>query len=261
VTAANDVFAGARLDGRGCVVLGAGAGIGAATCRALTGAGARVLCVDREAALADAIAAEVGGVAHTADVTRSAEVDGVFAAAAELGVPLHGVVDIVGVALTKPLRDTDEEAWDRQFDVVLRHAYLALRIGGAALADAGGGSMVFVGSLSGNASIANQPAYGAAKAALHHLVRASAHELGPKNIRVNALAPGIVRTPRLVARLSDATWRRFEAAIPFGRTATPEDVAAAILFLVSDMSSVISGAVIPIDGALGTVATVPDFTM
>ena len=150
--------------------------------------------------------------------------------------------------------------WDGQFDTVLRHAYLAIQLGGTEIARHGGGTMVFIGSLSGNLSIAHRGAYGTAKAALHHLVRTAAHDLGPLNVRVNAVAPGLVRTPRLVEKLDVETWSKIDRSIPLGRTATPQDIANAILFLASDMSSVISGAVIPIDGALGVVAALPEFS-
>jgi NAD(P)-dependent dehydrogenase (short-subunit alcohol dehydrogenase family) len=249
------------LDGRAFVVLGAGAGIGSATSRALAGAGAHVLCVDREPALAEAIAAEVNGVAFAADVTRRVEMEAVFEAARErLSSPVTGLVDIVGISTYGSLTQISDETWDGQFDSVLRHAYLAIQLGGNAIAQNGGGTMVFIGSLSGTLSISHRGAYGTAKAALHHLVRTAAHDLGSRNVRVNAVAPGLVRTPRLVEKFDEETWDKIERAIPLGRTATPEDVANAILFLASEMSSVISGAVIPIDGALGVVASLPEFT-
>ena len=218
-----------------------------------------MLCVDRDATLADAIAAEVDGVPWAADVTNEREMRRLFGdGVAALGRPLHGLADIVGMATTKPLTEIDAAAWDAQFAVVLRHAYLALRIGGPLLAAAGGGSMVFVGSLAGNLSVASQGAYGAAKAALHHLVRTSARELGPQNVRVNAVAPG----NRANAAASGETSRRDVAPLRRGDPAAPDrdadDIAAAIAFLLSDWARMISGAVLPVDGALSTVSAVPD---
>jgi NAD(P)-dependent dehydrogenase (short-subunit alcohol dehydrogenase family) len=246
------------LGGRGCIVLGAGAGIGAATARTFAEVGARVLCVDRDAELAATIAAEVRGVPWSADVTKAADVTGIFTDGARaLERPLHGVADIVGIATTRPLAEIDEEAWDGQFDIVLRHAYHTLRSGSAALAERGG-SIVFVGSLAGSVSIANQAVYGAAKAALHHLVRTMACELGPKNVRVNAVAPGIVQTPRLLAKHGPEMWQRFEQVTPLRRTATPEDIAAAIVFLLSDAARMITGVILPVDGGLSAASVVPD---
>ena len=246
----------ASLDGRGFVVLGAGQGIGRQTCHALAQAGARVLCVDRDPELAEAIAAEVDGVACVADVTVRADVERVFAAAAgRFGDPLGGLVDIVGMADIRSIPDTDDASWNRNFDLNVRHAYLAMQIGGRAMAN--GGSMVFVSSISGTHSIENEVSYGAAKAALNHLVRGAAHELGPRNIRVNAVTPGFVRTPRLLAALNEDFWTGLKTYIPLRRAAEPSDIAKAILFLASDMSSYVTGAVIPIDGGLSTVAPVP----
>jgi NAD(P)-dependent dehydrogenase (short-subunit alcohol dehydrogenase family) len=248
------------LDGRAFVVLGAGAGIGMATAQALAGAGAQVLCVDRDADLAAEVSHAVNGVPLAADVTQRSEMERIFACArTKLSAPLTGLVDIVGIASFGPLTGATDETWNEQFDTVLRHAYLAIQLGGEAIAQAGGGTMVFIGSLSGYRSISNRGAYGAAKAALHQLVRNAAHELGPRNVRVNAVAPGLVRTPRLVASLPAEAWARIEQAIPLRRIATPEDIANTILFLSSDLSSVISGAVIPVDGALGVVAALPEF--
>src|ERR1700689_1149167 len=106
----------ASLDGRGFVVLGAGQGIGRQPCHALAQAGARVLCVDRDSELADAIAAEVDGVACVADVTVRADVERVFTeAAARFGDTLRGLVDIVGMADIRNIPDTDDASWSRNF--------------------------------------------------------------------------------------------------------------------------------------------------
>jgi NAD(P)-dependent dehydrogenase (short-subunit alcohol dehydrogenase family) len=150
-----------------------------------------------------------------------------------------------------------DASWNSQFDIVLRHAFLAIQIGGAALAQVGGGSMTFVGSISGCVSVANQAAYGTAKAALHHLVRCSAHELGPQGVRVNAVAPGFVRTPRLLNKLGEDFWDRVAAVNPLGRVDVPAEIAGAILFLACDLSSYVTGNVITLDGGTNNVAALP----
>ena len=246
----------ASLEGRGFIVLGAGQGIGRQTSHALAQAGARVFCVDRDAELANAIAEEVKGFAFVADVTSRADMERAFAeASSRFGDALRGLVDIVGIADIHAIPDTDDASWNRNFDLNVRHAYLAIQIGARFMK--GGGSMVFVSSISGTHSIENETSYGAAKAALNHLVRGAAHELGPKNIRVNAVTPGFVRTPRLLAALSEDFWASLKDYIPLGRAADPSDVARAILFLASDMSAYVTGAVIPVDGGLSVVAPVP----
>jgi NAD(P)-dependent dehydrogenase (short-subunit alcohol dehydrogenase family) len=125
------------LDQRVFVVLGGGAGIGRQSSHALAQAGATVVVVDADPAAAAAVAAEVGGIALTADVTRRPSMEGVFADAARQAGPVRGVVDIVGVASLGPLAALDDAGWDRQFDLVLRHAYLTLQIGGRAITEAG----------------------------------------------------------------------------------------------------------------------------
>jgi len=194
-----------RLDGRVLVVLGAGAGIGRQCAHALAQAGATVVCVDREPAAAKAVADEVGGHPVTADVTTRAEVARVFREAAAVG-PVTGVVDIVGLAVLRPLMDFDDADYDHQFDVVLRHGFLTLQLGGRALADAGGGAMVFIGSVSGHTYAAKETVYGAAKAALHRMVESAGRELAPLGVRVNAVAPGFTRTPGIADAVAGAGW-------------------------------------------------------
>ena len=239
-----------RLDGRLVVVLGAGNGIGRQVSHALAQAGARVVCVDREAPLAEFVAGEVAGIPVTADVTRREEVERVFAEAVA-AAPVRGVVDIVGMPRLGPLRDLDDAGWRWQLDMVLTHAFLAVQIGGQAVAQAGGGSLVFVGSLAGLATLPGQVAYGAAKAALHHLVAGAARELGPRGVRVNAVAPGFVHTPRLNSLLSTEQWAQIDAQIPLGSAAQPAEIAATILFLSSDLASHVTGQTLSVDGGVG----------
>ena len=255
----DDVLKSLDLRGRGYVVIGAGQGIGAATCRALAGLGARLLCVDNDFVRGAAIAQETGGSAVVADVTKRADVARVFAEAHDLfGQDLSGAVDIVGMARIGPLGSLTDEDWDQQFDIVLRHAFLTIQIGGERLAARGGGSLAFVGSISGHLSIAGQSAYGAAKAALHHLVETAAHELGPRQVRVNAVAPSFVRTPRLLGLGADF-WNDISTALPLRRPAEPSDIAKALVFLLSDMSTCMTGAIMPVDGGLANVAAVKGF--
>ncbi len=256
---ASHILKSLDMNGRGYVVIGAGQGIGAATCRGLASLGARVLCVDNDTGRGEAIAQEVGGIAAIADVTKREDMQRIFAEAhRHFGSSLAGVVDIVGMANTGPITALDDEAWDRQFDIVLRHAFLAIQIGGEALAARGGGSMAFVGSIAGNLSIAGQAAYGTAKAALHHLVETSAHEFGPRNVRINAVAPSFVRTPRLM-RFGNEFWDEISSALPLRRPAEPDDIAKALVFLLSDMSTCMTGAIVPVDSGMAQVVAVKGF--
>jgi NAD(P)-dependent dehydrogenase (short-subunit alcohol dehydrogenase family) len=114
-----------------------------------------------------------------------------------------------------------------------------------------------VGSLAGLRTVRDEVAYGTAKAALHHLVRGMASELARDKIRVNALAPGFIRTPRLETLLARDQWELIERAIPLGRAAQPYEIAACLLFLASVLSSYITGEVIVVDGGLANEAALP----
>lgn len=249
-----------RLDGKGFIVLGAGQGIGEQAVYALTQAGARVLCVDVDEQLARNIAEKVGGVPCAADATSRADMQRVFDTARQHFGRIHGVVDIIGVAGLKPLVEFDDTAWNQQFDIVVRHAYLAVQIGGEIMKADGGGVFAFVGSLAGDLVVPNEVVYAASKAALHHFVRAAAIEYARYNIRINAVSPGFVRTPRLNQRLNEATWNNVGQAIPIGRAATPAEIASHLLFLASDLSAHMVGEIVNVDGGLGVIAAVPKIT-
>ncbi|MFH8491529.1 SDR family NAD(P)-dependent oxidoreductase [Streptomyces longisporoflavus] len=240
-----------RLDGRAFVLLGAGNGIGRQTAHALTAAGARVLCVDLDKGRAEAVAAETGGIAYVADVTRREEVRELFAYARREPGGLGGVVDIVGMARYTPLADLDDAAWDWHFSLVLRHAWLAVQYGGEALADAGGGPLVFVASVSGLTAAPLHAAYGAAKAGLISLVRSAAVEYGPRGVRVNAVAPGVVWTPRVAGLIGEEGRATNARNAPLGRVAETSDIASALLFLASPLSSYVTGQTLVVDGGVG----------
>ncbi|MER3452152.1 MAG: short-chain dehydrogenase [Acidimicrobiia bacterium] len=240
-----------RLDGRNAVVLGAGQGIGRQAAHALASVGARVFCVDKDPGLASDVAREVDGIAWSGDATDRADVARLFAdAVAELG-RLDALVDIIGMARYAGLLELGDEDWYWHHDVVLRHAFLAVQYGGRAMAEGGGGAMVFVASVSGITSAPRHAAYGAFKAGLMSLVRSAAVELGPRRIRVNAVAPGVVWTPRVSAYLGAEGRRRNEQNTPLRRIAMPADIAAAILFLVSDLSAYVTGQTLVVDGGVG----------
>jgi NAD(P)-dependent dehydrogenase (short-subunit alcohol dehydrogenase family) len=240
-----------RLEDRAFVVIGAGQGIGRQTTHALAAAGARTVCVDVDADLAEEIAAEVAGVPWVGDATRRDDMARLFTDADTALGRIDGVVDIVGMATRYDLLDLDDETWDWQFDIVLRHAMLAMQYGGRAMAATGGGTIVFVASVSGITSAPRHAAYGAAKAGLMSLVRTGAVELGPSGIRVNAVAPGVVWTPRVSAFLGEEGRRRNVDNTPLGRVAQPADIAAAILFLACDLGAYVTGQTLVVDGGVG----------
>jgi len=240
-----------RLDGRRFVVIGAGQGIGRQATHALASVGARLVTVDMDADLATDIAEEVGAEPFVGDATNRADVERLFAHThAHLG-GVDGVVDIIGMARYANLTEMTDDEWDWHFDIVLRHAFLAMQHGGRAMAASGGGAMVFVASVSGITSAPRHGAYGAAKAGLMSLVRTGAVELGPSNVRVNAVAPGVVWTPRVSAFLGEAGRTLNTDNTPLRRVAQPSDIASAILFLASDLAGYVTGQTLVVDGGVG----------
>ena len=241
-----------RLDGRRFVLLGAGQGMGRQTAHALAQNGARVVCVDVESDRADDIAAEIDGEAipFAGDVTDRSVVERLFREAEEAMGGVDGVVDIVGMAQYSDLTETDDELWDWHFDLCLRQAWMAMQEGGKALRRAGGGSMAFVASVSGLTSAPRHSAYGAAKAGLMALVRSGAVELGPDGIRINAVAPGVVWTPRVSAFLGAEGEASNAANTPLRRVAQTSNIASALLFLVSDMAGYVNGQTLVVDGGV-----------
>ena len=243
-----------RLDGRGFVVLGAGQGIGRQAAHALAQMGASVVAVDREEPIlprpwpTSSVRTARRG---SGDITRRAEVERLVDEARDaLGGRIHGAVDIVGMAQYASLLDTSDELWEWEHDIVLRHAWLTMQHFGRAMAADGGGSLAFVASVSGIAGAPLHSSYGAFKAALMALVRSAAVELGPSGIRVNAVAPGVVWTPRVSAYLGEAGHATNAANAPLRRVALPADIAAALLFLSSDLAGYMSGQTLLVDGGV-----------
>jgi NAD(P)-dependent dehydrogenase (short-subunit alcohol dehydrogenase family) len=240
-----------RLDDKGFVLIGAGQGIGRQAAHALASVGARVFCVDLDPDLADDIAKEVDGIAWSGNAIERADAERLFADAGQALGKIDGVIDIVGMARYASLVDIDDANWNWHHDIVLRHAYLAMQLGGRAMTATGGGVMVFVASVSGITSAPLHAAYGAAKAGLIGLVKSAAVELGPANIRVNAVAPGVVWTPRVSGLLGDKGKETNSANTPLRRVALPADIASALLFLASDLAGYVTGQTLVVDGGVG----------
>lgn len=249
-----DYARGLRLDGRGYVVLGAGQGMGRQIAHALVQNGARIVAVDHDKERAEDVAHECGrdSIAWVGDVSERAIVERLFAEAGQVfGGRLDGFVDIVGRAQYSNITELDDALWDWHFDQNLRHGWLAMQAATPLIEAAGGGTMTFVASASGITSGPRHAAYGAAKAGLMSLVRTAAVELGPKRIRVNAVAPGVVWTPRIAAFLGEKGKARNVANAPLRRVAQTADIAHALLFLTSDMASYVTGQVLSVDGGVG----------
>lgn len=243
------------LSGRGVVVVGAGGGgIGTAIARLVASEGAFVTAVDRdEAALAQAMAAieAVGGKGQPClvDVSSASGARDAMERAARGGAPLHGLVTVVGGMLPShwaSLLDYTEDNLDSLLRSNLKVAFLASQAFARAQASAKRpGSIVQIATISALQGMPFGAGYATAKAGLIALMRTMTLEWGPLGIRVNAVAPGTIQVPR---NAGSGELPEDRAVIPMGRRGRPEDIAGAVLFLLSDLAEWISGQVIPVDG-------------
>ena len=242
------------LTGRSAVVTGATRGLGRAFARALAEAGADIVVVGRDevaAAEVEKELAEIGRRSCTviADITARSEVERVLAMAVERFGAVDVLVNNAGACIHRPALEVTDEEWRHVLDVNLDALWTACQVFGRHMVERGSGSIVNIGSISGQ--IVNrpqwQPAYNASKAAVHQLTRSLAAEWGPLGVRVNALAPGYVKTD--MAPVDEPQYRRYwieDAAQQ--RYATPEELGPAMVFLASDASSFVTGSVLVADG-------------
>lgn len=235
-----------RLDERVAIVVGAGQGMGRQTAHALAAVGATVVCVDVAVEFAQHVAEEVGGIAVVADATSVTSVAALIERVrADFG-RLDVLVDIVGMARFVPLLETTDEDWAWSFGMNFDHARLLLAHAAPLMIESGGGSVVFIGTISAVTSAPGHAAYGAAKSALLSLVRSAAVELGTGGVRVNAVSPGLTRTPRNSALIDSRT--ELPTVEPDGRVGEPSDIAGSILFLASGLADHITGQTLLVDG-------------
>jgi 3-oxoacyl-[acyl-carrier protein] reductase len=244
------------LRAKAALVAGAGQGIGAATALALAAAGASVVCADIVLARAQEVAARIAASGGTAvaldgDVRDRPAVESMVAATVREFGGVDLVVDIVGQNTVKPLIETTDEEWDAIQQLVVRPLFLLAQCAAAQMIAQGhGGAFVSISSVSGLFSADHHGAYGAAKAAMISLTKTLAVELAPYGIRVNSVAPGLTVTPRMAVKVErDPGWlREVEAAIPMGRAATPDDIAGAVVLLLSDLARYCTGQTLVVDG-------------
>ncbi|AJE80437.1 3-oxoacyl-(acyl-carrier-protein) reductase [Streptomyces albus] len=242
---------GDLLAGRAAIVTGAAQGIGLAIARLLHEHGAGVALLDLDQERAAEAAAGLDGeskvLALGCDVTDENSV----AQAVERTVEEFGGLDIhvnnAGITRDASLGKMSVDDFDAVVNVHLRGTWLGVRAASAIMRKAGRGSIVNISSLSGKSGNPGQTNYSAAKAGIVGLTKASAKELAHKGVRVNAVQPGLIRTAMTQAMPPEVFAER-EAAIPMRRAGEPAEVAGAVLFLASDLSSYMTGAVLEVGG-------------
>lgn len=233
------------------LVTGGSGGIGQALVRRLRTQGCHVVVAARQVARLQALADEIGAEAVRTDVTVSSEVDALVAGVLERHGRIDGVAHCVGSIVLKPLHLTSDEEWARTLQLNLTSAFHVMRavVGKhrAAL------SLALVSTSAASVGLPNHEAIAAAKAGLEGLVRSAAATYASRGVRVNAVAPGLVRTA-LAARItgSEAGLKASLAFHPLGRIGEPDDVAAMLEHLLDPAHSWITGQVIGVDGGMAT---------
>ena len=235
------------------IVFAATSGIGRALTRRLAATGAALTVTGRDPAAAAALGAEFGAAWASVDATDFDAVDRCVRDAAERSGRLDGVANCAGSLLLKPAHLTRADEYAATIAASLTTAFAVTRAAARAMSEGGGGSIALVSSAAARTGLANHEAIAAAKAGVIGLMLAAAASYAPRKVRVNCVAPGLVRTP-LTARLTSSPTSE-QASLSMhalGRLGEPDDVASALAWLLSPENGWVTGQVIGVDGGLGT---------
>jgi len=244
------------LKGRTILVTGAAGGIGRATCLYLAGLGAMVVAADRDGAV-DATRDEVraaGGQAESLvfDVAEKASVDTAAAQLARHHGPLHGIFANAGMSYERAALDHDEADWRRVMSVNLDGMFWTVQSFARSMVEAGKGAIVMTASIAGVKAVRPElhVGYDVSKAGVAHMCRVLAAEWARSGVRVNAVGPGYTDTAMLaeVGRTQPAVMKQWMDDTPVGRLVKPEEIAAAVAFLLSDAASGVTGHLLMVDG-------------
>lgn len=235
-----------RFEGKRALVTGAGKGIGREIAAQLVKSGAEVVALSRTQEDLDSLKAELGCQTVLADIGDAQQA----LKAVEDAGPIDLLVNNAGVAIIEPFLETSLDHWDTVLNINLRAAFVVGQaVAKGMVARGTGGSIVNVSSQASQAALPGHTAYCASKAGLDHLTRMMALELGPHNIRVNAVNPTVILTPMGEKVWGDpAKGAPMLARIPLGRFGRPVHVADAVLYLLSDKADMITGVMLPVDG-------------
>ena len=241
----------ALLVGRTAVITGGARGLGYAVDERFIAEGARVVLGDVNAEATRAAAETLGGPVFArpfvCDVTSGAEVDSLVAAAVEAFGSLDIMVNNAGITRDATLRTMTEQQFDEVIAVHVKGSWNGTRAAAAIMREQRSGAIINMSSISGKVGLIGQTNYSAAKAGIVGLTKAAAKELAHLGVRVNAIAPGLIRSAMTEA-MPQRIWDAKLAEIPMGRAGEPAEVAAVALFLASDLSSYMTGTVLEVTG-------------
>jgi 3-oxoacyl-[acyl-carrier protein] reductase len=241
----------AMLSGRTAVITGGAQGLGFAIAERFVAEGARVVLGDLDVEATEAAAKRLGGddiaTAVHCDVTRAAEVEALVGTAVERFGGLDIMVNNAGITRDATMRKMTEEQFDQVIAVHLKGTWNGIRSAAAIMRENKRGAIVNMSSLSGKIGLAGQTNYSAAKAGIVGMTKAAAKELAHLGVRVNAIAPGLIRSAMTEA-MPQHIWDQKVAEVPMGRAGEPSEVANVALFLASDLSSYMTGTVLEVTG-------------